>query len=86
MKNKTIVSLNGDSIPGGISFRLFKYETGFLIAVLGTYYSTWLSSMIGIPNFVVGIDPIRCSGENCTAIFLPEGVEQIRLYKKNEVG
>ena len=39
--------------------------------------------MIGVPKFVMDINPIRCSGEDCTAIFLPGGVEQIRLYQKN---
>jgi hypothetical protein len=53
------------------------------VAVLGTYFAAWLSSMIGVSKFVVPIKPVRCSHKNCTSIFLPGGLEGVRRYHQN---
>jgi hypothetical protein len=53
------------------------------ISVLGTYFTAWLSSMIGVSKFVIPIEPVRCSQKNCTSIFLPGGLEGVRRLNRN---
>jgi hypothetical protein len=39
--------------------------------------------MQDVSKFVVDVDPWYCSGDNCTSIFLPGGIEQIRKLGAN---
>jgi hypothetical protein len=43
------------------------------------FFSTYTNSILGASNFVTGIDPVGCSGKNCTAVFLPGGLQIARL-------
>jgi hypothetical protein len=55
------------------------------IAVLDTYFSSWVSSMNGVAKFAIDIKPARCT-VNCTSIFLPGGVEGVRRLQRNLSG
>ncbi len=49
------------------------------MAIVDTYFLGWMLNLEGVPKFVTGAEPFKCAGEGCTSIFLPGGVEQIRL-------
>jgi hypothetical protein len=48
------------------------------IAAGCVYFSTYANAILGASNFVTGIDPVSCSGSNCTAVFLPGGIQLTR--------
>jgi hypothetical protein len=53
-------------------------EGYFQTSVLAIFFSTYTNAILGSSNFVTGIDPILCSGSNCTSIFLPGGIFNTR--------
>jgi len=55
-------------------------------AVICTYFSGYIASILSIPKFVTEANPLACSGSECTSIFLPGGVEQMRLLNTNFSG
>ena len=38
------------------------------------YLSNYANGFLGASNFVIGMTPITCGGDNCTSIFLPGGL------------
>ena len=43
-------------------------------AVACLYLSNYANGFLGASNFVIGMAPVSCSGDNCTSIFLPGGL------------
>jgi hypothetical protein len=69
-------------VLGGIAPLNVSVLEGHLpIAVICIFFSTYTNALLGSSNFVTGMDPITCSGDNCTSIFLPGGVFNSRLLE-----
>jgi hypothetical protein len=47
-------------------------------SVMCIYYLAWVPSILGVSKYVTGISPSNCTG-NCTAVFLPGGIELARV-------
>ena len=52
-------------------------------AVICTYFSGYIASILSVPKYVAEAKPLACSGPDCESIFLPGGVEQMRLLNTN---
>jgi hypothetical protein len=50
---------------------------------IGVYFSSWSNGILESSKFVTRGSPIACSGDNCTSIFLPGGIEIARLRYGN---
>ena len=48
-------------------------------SVMCIYYLAWVPSILGVSKYVTGISPSNCTG-NCTAFFLPGGLELARVF------
>lgn len=55
-------------------------------AVICTYFAGYVASILSVPKFVAEANPLACSGPDCTSIFLPGGVEQMRFLNTNFSG
>ena len=45
------------------------------------YYSAWISSLLGVSQYVVGLpSPANCTGDSCATFFLPGGLEIARKF------
>jgi hypothetical protein len=55
-------------------------------SVICTYFSGYVASILSVPKFVAQANPLACSGPDCTSIFLPGGVEQMRFLNTNFSG
>lgn len=53
------------------------------VSIMCVYFSSNTYSILGASNFVTGVPPVRCSGSNCTSVFLPGGLELARLNDGN---
>src|SRR6266480_1036097 len=50
-------------------------------SVLAIYYTAWISSLLGVSQYVVGLpSPANCTGDNCATFFLPGGLEIARKF------
>lgn len=58
-------------------------EGYYQTSVMAIYFATYTSTILGSSNFVTGIDPVLCSGSNCTSIFLPGGIFNTRRVYPN---
>ena len=54
-------------------------------SVLSIYYIQWVYVILGVSKYVVGVLPSTCNayGSDCTAVFLPRGIENARLQTGN---
>jgi hypothetical protein len=52
-------------------------------SVLGVYFSQWTYGILGASKYVTGISSPTCNGNDCTAVFLPGGIETVRLQTGN---
>ena len=50
---------------------------------ISVYFSSWSNGILESSKFVTRGSPIVCSGDNCTSIFLPGGIEIARLRNGN---
>ena len=50
---------------------------------VSVYFSAWSNGILESSKFVTRGSPIACSGDNCTSIFLPGGIETARLRNGN---
>jgi len=48
------------------------------VSVLAILFATYTNAILGSSNLVTGVDPVSCSGSNCTSIFLPGGIFNAR--------
>jgi hypothetical protein len=55
-------------------------------AVICTYFSSYIASILSVPKYVAEAKPLACSGPDCDSIFLPAGVEQMRLLSTSFSG
>jgi len=55
-------------------------------AVICTYFSGNIASILSVPRYVAEAEPLACSGPECDSIFLPGGVQQMRLLNTNFSG
>jgi len=51
-------------------------------SVFSTYFTSWISSLLGVSLYVIGQSVSNCSN-NCTSFFIPGGLELARLYGQN---
>lgn len=42
------------------------------------FFSTYSNAILGSSNFVTGIEPVACSGNDCKAVFLPGSLQLAR--------
>ena len=49
------------------------------ISVVDVYYQTFIKGILMDSSLVIGIDPVTCSGADCTSILLPGGLDLVRL-------
>lgn len=47
------------------------------------YFAQWAYGLLANSQFVTGIEPVSCTGSDCTAIFLPGGLGTVRLQTSN---
>lgn len=47
------------------------------------YFVQWAYTILGTSKFVTGISSTTCNSEDCTAVFLPGGIETVRLQTTN---
>jgi len=52
-------------------------------SVLCIYFSQWAYGILGASKYVTGISSPTCNGNDCTAVFLPGGIETTRLQTGN---
>lgn len=52
-------------------------------SVLCIYFTQWAYNILGASKYVTGISSPTCNGNDCTAVFLPGGVETARLQTGN---
>jgi len=52
---------------------------------MSIYYIQWAYVILGVSKYVVGVSPSTCQGygSDCTAVFLPGGIETARLQTGN---
>lgn len=55
-------------------------------AVICTYFSGNIASILSVPKYVAEAKPLACRGPDCDSIFLPGGVEQMRLLNTSFSG
>lgn len=55
-------------------------------AAICTYFSGYIASILSVPKFVAEANPLACGGPDCTSIFVPGGLEQMRLLDTNFSG
>lgn len=48
-------------------------------SVICTYFAGNIANILSVPKYVAETTPLACSGSNCDSIFLPGGIEQMRL-------
>lgn len=48
-------------------------------SVMCIYYLAWVPSILGVSKYVTGISPSNCTAD-CTAVFLPGGLELARVF------
>jgi hypothetical protein len=50
------------------------------VYVFCIYFEAWGQSILSNSKFAIGVSPVSCSGINCTSIFLPGSLDNIRVY------
>lgn len=64
---------------GGLAPLNIEILTYIPTSSLGVYFTSWSTGILESSRFVTRSTPIACSGENCTSVYLPGGIEDARM-------
>ena len=48
-------------------------------SIIDVFYTTFGYGLLSDTRFAIGIEPVKCTGSSCTSVFLPGGVQTVRL-------
>jgi hypothetical protein len=65
-------------VYGGMAPFNAEALTALPTSVLCLYFGQWSYGILSSTRYTVGIEPNSCSGQNCTAVFLPGGIQAPR--------
>ncbi|KAI9770897.1 MAG: hypothetical protein M1840_002601 [Geoglossum simile] len=80
---KNVYSPNNDQkiqIVGGLTPILTESLTGLISpSVINVYFMEFTRTIITDSTFVISVEPLSCSGKDCFPIFLPGGLDVVRI-------